>query len=101
MQGQRWVPATSELLDYDWTQMLFIGERGDWKSFDKETTEELEEMEGQDQRRVDNLSKHHEGKKASYRAATDADASDLDAVFKDLHLSKMEFEEKPLQGIWV
>lgn len=85
-RGLAWMPIhKSQYLDYANAQLLLIGESpekfsGGEQSEKKESPEkELERLEGEDEIRVDAL--HGE-----------------DAVFKDLHISKGEYQE--LKTTW-
>ena len=74
-----------EHLDYQSTQILFIGE----KSSVAGDVDELEKLEEQDEARVNHLK--------GIRSQSGSNAGD-DAVFKDLGLSKKDFAPGALHG---
>lgn len=93
-RGLRWMPLVPELLDYENTQMLIIGEgmgemdkateeqEADKKDEKKETpSEEMDKLEEEDHARIQHLN-----------------GPDKDAVFADLGLSSKEYPR--LQTTW-
>ncbi|BFZ60879.1 hypothetical protein YB2330_001931 [Saitoella coloradoensis] len=78
-----WAPLEPEFMDYDHTQILFIGEKSDVADeLDKAEMEEIEKLEEQDEKRMKHLGEE-------------------DGIFKDLNLTKDEFPEDALKGTWV
>ena len=75
-RGRRWMNLLPEHLDYQFTQILFIGEKSSAFVGD---VEELEKLEEQDEARVNHLKGEN-------------------AVFKDLELSKKDFLPGALHG---
>lgn len=93
-RGLRWMPLVPELLDYENTQMLIIGEGmgetdkaveeqgADRKDETKDTPrEEMDKLEEEDHARIQGL-----------------EGSDKDAIFADLGLSSKEYPQ--LQTTW-
>jgi hypothetical protein len=87
-RDRRWMNLLPEHLNYQFTQLLFVGERPTIQG--EEVVDELEKLEQEDEARVNHL-------KGSFYLALIKSLGD-DAVFKDLELSKRDFLPGALHG---
>lgn len=80
-----------EHLEYQFTQLLFIGEKQ--SAGTGEVLDQLEKLEDEDEQRI----KHLHGEAPFSRGDADRRVGE-NAVFKDLQLSKAEFKPGALHG---